>query len=65
MEKIRKEDCMTIDEAIAETGYSKSTIYNYMNAFNLDRHKFRFDRRTYIAKSDVTRIKEFIRENRR
>ena len=64
MAKIAKEDCMTIEQVIEAVGVSKATLYNYMNFLNIQRQKFPFDRRSYVSKSDVEHIKQFVEENR-
>ena len=63
MQKVEKEDCLTIEQAEAAIGRSKATLYNYMNFLSIQRYKFPFDRRTYLLKSDVERIKRFVEEN--
>jgi ACT domain-containing protein len=65
MAQIEKENCLTIDQAMSEVGVSRGTFYPYMNYLDIQRHKFPFDRRAYILKSDVERIKQFMRENKR
>jgi hypothetical protein len=64
MAQIRKEDCLTIEEAKDYLGFSKASLYNYMNALGIQRHKFPFDRRTYVLRTDVERIKRFVEGNR-
>jgi hypothetical protein len=64
MAKVAKEDCLNIDDAAHEIGSSKATLYNYMNILGVQRYKFSFDRRTYVSKADVERIKRFLEENR-
>ena len=55
---------MTIEQTIKAIGVSKATLYNYMNFLGIQRQKFPFDRRSYVLKSDVERIKQFAEENR-
>lgn len=55
---------MTIKQATTAVGVSKASLYNYMNYLNIQRHKFPFDRRSYVLKSDIERIKQFVEENR-
>lgn len=62
--KIAREDCLTIDEARDSLKVSRAMIYNYLNFLAVQRHKFPFDRKTYILKLDVERIRQFIQENR-
>lgn len=64
MAKIEKEDCLTIEQTITAVGVSKASLYNYMNFLGVQRQKFPFDRRSYLLKSDVERIKQFVKTNR-
>lgn len=64
MAKVSKEDCLSVDDAALAVDCSRATLYNYMNILGVQRFKFAFDRHTYIQKSEVERIKEFVRENR-
>lgn len=49
---------LTIDEAAAYVGVKRGTLYNYINELGIETHKFRLDRRTYLSRADVERIKE-------
>lgn len=64
MAETTKEDCMTIEQATTEVSVSKASLYNYMNFLGIQRQKFPFDRRSYLLKSDVVRIKQFVEANR-
>lgn len=64
MANVAKEDCLTIEQAAKEIQSSKATLYNYMNILGIQRYKFPLDRRTYVSKIDVERIKQFIAEHR-
>jgi len=64
MEKVTKEDCFTIEQAATEVGSSKATLYNYMNILGIQRIKFPFDRRSYVTKFDIERVKQFLEENK-
>ena len=64
MAKVTKDDCMTIEQATLAVGVSKASLYNYMNFLGIQRQKFPFDRRSYVSKSDVERIKQFVEDNR-
>lgn len=55
-----KEDCYTVDEAMEILQVSKTTLYGYINFLGVQRIKFPFDRKTYILKSEVERVKEHI-----
>jgi ACT domain-containing protein len=58
MTQIRKEDCLSIDDAAANLEMSRSTLYAYMNMIDAQRLKFRKDKRTYIQKIDIERIRK-------
>jgi predicted DNA-binding transcriptional regulator AlpA len=64
MAKVTKEECLSIDQAAAEVGCSRATLYNYMNILGIQRYKFPFDRHTYVLKEDVERIKQFVEQYR-
>jgi hypothetical protein len=64
MANVTKEDCLSIEDAAKDVKCSKATLYNYMNILGVQRYKFSFDRRTYVAKSDVIRIKQFVEEHK-
>lgn len=65
MANIRKEDCLTVDQAALELEISRASLYTHLNYLGIQRHKFPFDRRTYILKTDIERVRRFIEENRR
>ena len=65
MANIAKEECLTVDQAALELGISRATPYTHLNYLGVQRHKFPFDRRTYVLKTDIERVKQFIEENRR
>lgn len=60
--ELQKEDCLTIDEAWKRLDKTRATLYNYMNILRIQRHRFPFDRKTYITKGDFERIEQFLRE---
>jgi DNA invertase Pin-like site-specific DNA recombinase len=64
MDRIHKEECVTIDDAALDLKISRTTLYNYLNFLGIQRHKFPFDRRTYILKPDLERIREFMKASR-
>lgn len=49
---------LTFEEAAQYVGVKRSTIYNYVEELGLKIHKFRLDRRSYLSRADVERIKE-------
>lgn len=61
--QIAKADCLTLDQAMKEVNRSRGTFYTYLNYLEIQRHKFPFDRKAYITKLDLERIRQFIAEN--
>lgn len=49
---------MTMEEAADYIGIKRATLYNYLSALNIKATKFKMDRRSYLAMSDVKRIKQ-------
>lgn len=48
---------LTLDEAAEAIGLKRPSIYHYLNALGIERHRFKFSRHSYITKADVERIK--------
>jgi hypothetical protein len=61
---VEKKDCVSIENAKDEVGVSRQTLYTYINSLNIQRYRFPFDRRTYILKTDLQRIKDLVESNR-
>lgn len=57
---IEEKEYLTLEEAAKYVGKGRATIYNYVKDLGIKTHKFRRDRRTYLALADVRRIKEAI-----
>ena len=55
-----KPDCCTVEEAMEELQVSKTKLYNDINYLGIQKIRFPFDRKTYILKSEVARIKEYM-----
>jgi hypothetical protein len=53
-----EKEFMNLDEVAAYTGKKRASLYNYIKALNIKTHKFKRDRRAYLALDDVKRIKE-------
>ena len=49
---------LTFEEAAVYTGKKRATLYNYVKDLGIKTHKFKRDRRSYLALEDVKRIKE-------
>jgi hypothetical protein len=60
MAQVTKDDCLSIDDAAALLDTSRATLYNYMNMVNAQRYRFRLDRKTYISKVDIERIRSLM-----
>lgn len=64
MSELKKTDCTPIESALSELNITRNTLNAYMNALGIPKHKFPFDRRVYITKIDVSRVRQFMQENR-
>jgi hypothetical protein len=62
--QVAKSDCLSIDKAVQEIGVSKTAFYKYIKHLGIASHKFPFDRKGYVLKSDVERIRQFTEEIR-
>lgn len=58
---MQEKEYMTYVEAMEMLGVGRSTLHTMMTDFQIPSHKFRYDRRHYLALADVKRLKE-IRE---
>lgn len=48
---------IALDEVASELGVNRSTIYYYLRLFGIETKKFPLDRHTYMARTDLERIK--------
>ena len=64
MGDLKKSDCTSVENALSELGITRNTLNAYMNALGVPKHKFPFDRRVYITKVDLERVRQFISENK-
>lgn len=56
--KAQQQEYISIDEAATELGVSRSNLYYYIRQLpDIELKKFSLDRRSYISRSDVARIK--------
>jgi len=53
-----EKEYMTLDEAAQSLGLKRPSLYYYLNALKIERHRFKLNRHTYITKADVERIRE-------
>jgi excisionase family DNA binding protein len=49
---------LTVEEAAVYLNKKRATVYNYVKDLGIKTHKFKRDRRAYLALADVKRIKE-------
>ena len=55
-----EKEYLTLDEAADYIGKGRATVYNYSRDLGIKTHKFKRDRKAYLALADVKRIKEVI-----
>jgi hypothetical protein len=53
-----EKEYMTFEETAVYVGSKRSTLYNYIKELGIKTHRFKFDKKNYIALADVKRIKE-------
>jgi hypothetical protein len=47
----------TYEEALQELGIKRSTLYTMITELGIKPHKFKYDRKRYLAVADIERIK--------
>ncbi len=57
--KFDKSECVSLQQVQEQLGIARATLYNYLAILRIDRHRFSFDRNTYILKSDLERVRRF------
>lgn len=50
------------EEAADYLGVKRSTLYNYLTTLRIDTHKFKLDKKRYVAIEDVKHIERVIEE---
>jgi excisionase family DNA binding protein len=58
---MQQKDYLTYEEAAEYIGCKRSTLYSLVSDMGITTHKFKYDKRRYLTRADVERIKE-IRE---
>ena len=56
--KYEGREYLNYEEAEDYLGVQRATLFNYINDLELETHKFKRDRRRYLAIADVKRIEE-------
>jgi hypothetical protein len=64
MSEVKKVDCTSVEDSLKDLGVSRNTLNTYMNVLGVTKYKFPFDRRNYITKIDLERVRQFIVENK-
>ncbi len=57
---IEEKEYMTVEETAEYLGKGRATVYNYVKDLAIKTHKFKRDRRVYLALADVKRIKQVL-----
>ena len=57
-EKYAEKAYLDYEEAADYLGIKRATLYNYVTALGIKTHKFKFDRKRYIAIEDVKRLEK-------
>jgi predicted DNA-binding transcriptional regulator AlpA len=56
-----EKEYLTYEEALQELGIKRSTLYTMITELGINPRKFKYDKKRYLAASDIKRMKE-IRE---
>lgn len=56
--KYAGKEYLTYEETMDYLGIKRATLYNYVNDLGIETHKFKRDRRRYLAYKDVQRIEQ-------
>jgi excisionase family DNA binding protein len=57
-EQLEKQEYLSIDEAAQVIGWNRATVYEWVKTLGMKTYKFVRNRKTYLAASDVARLKE-------
>jgi excisionase family DNA binding protein len=55
---VHEKEYLTYEEAAEYIGCKRSTLYTLVSEMGIQTHKFKYDRKRYLAFDDVKRIKE-------
>lgn len=53
-----EKEYFTYEEALEELGIKRSTLYTMITELGIKPHKFKYDKKRYLAVNDIKRIKE-------
>jgi len=57
-EQIEGPEYLSIDEAAETIGWNRATVYGWVKTLGMKTYKFIRNRKTFLAASDVARLKE-------
>lgn len=52
------QEYLSVDDAAEFIGWNRATVFEWVKALGMEKHKFLRNRRTYLKASDVVRLKE-------
>lgn len=55
---MQEKEYLTVEETADHLKLNRTTLYKYIRELGIKTHKFKLDRRTYLAQADVARIRE-------
>jgi hypothetical protein len=58
--KYEGKEYLDYEEAMDYLGMKRATLYNYVNDLDIPTHKFKRERRRYIAMSDIQKIEQVL-----
>jgi excisionase family DNA binding protein len=57
-EQLEGREYLSIDEAAEAIGWNRATVYEWVKTLEMKTYKFIRNRKTFLAASDVARLKE-------
>ncbi|MGZ3611974.1 MAG: hypothetical protein ACXWPS_14275 [Ktedonobacteraceae bacterium] len=57
-EQVEEPEYLSIDEAAEAIGWNRATVYGWVKTLGMKTYKFVRNRKTFLAASDVARLKE-------
>lgn len=57
-ELVDGQEYLSVDEAAKFIGWNRATVFEWVKALGMEKHKFLRNRKTYLKAGDVVRLKE-------
>jgi len=57
-ELVNGQEYLSVDEAAQLIGWNRATVFEWVKALGMQKHKFLRNRKTYLKASDVARLQE-------